>query len=343
MLKNMVYAYSVLRSVNFFAQSSLLPLIEYAATKKTSRAPAQIKEQLAISLIKLNQLFKMDAQNIVDGAYPARVLFEESPLSHYSRIPLLLKDAFRAAKQRDQKKAHVFKKTESDYLETMPDYFLRNFHFQNDGYLSDESAALYDHQVEVLFAGTANAMRRMIIPSLKRHFQTTTGEGLHFLEIGSGTGSLTKFIAMALPKARITCVDLSPHYLARAKVKLKNFKRIDFLQGRGEDLKFKDNTFDAVFSCYLFHELPEAIRTKVLEEKLRVLKPSGYVAILDSIQKDDDENLNWALHDFPIQFHEPFYKNYVERKIEDQLADLAVTGVTTEIGFFTKLVSANKT
>lgn len=342
MLKNFAYAYSVLRSVNYFTQSSLLPLVEYAATKKTSRDPAQLKDQLTASLPKLDQLFKRDAQNIASGVYPAKVLFEESPVSHYARIPLLLKDAFRAAKQRNQKKAHVFKETEKDYLDTMPEYFLRNFHFQKDGYLSDESAALYDHQVEVLFAGTANAMRRMLIPALKRHFQTTTGEGLHFLEVGSGTGSLTRFIAMALPKAQITCVDLSPHYLARAKAKLKNFKRIGFLAGKAEDLNFKNNSFDAVFSCYLFHELPQEVRRQALAEKLRVLKPSGLLGITDSIQKDDDPSLNWALQQFPTQFHEPFYKNYVENKIEDELANLQVQQVNTEIGFLTKLVTATK-
>lgn len=342
MLKNIAYAYSVLRSVNYFAQSSLLPVVEYAATQKTSRDPAQMKEQLAISLPKLDQLFKRDAQNIANGVYPAKVLFEESPMAHYTRIPLLLKDAFRAAKQRDQKKAHVFKETEKDYLDNMPEYFLRNFHFQKDGYLSDESAALYDHQVEVLFAGTANAMRRMLIPSLKRHFQTTTGEGLHFLEVGSGTGSLTKFIAMALPKAQITCIDLSPHYLERAKAKLKGFKRINFLQGKAEDLNFKDNSFDAVFSCYLFHELPQDVRRLVMAEKLRVLKSSGLMGITDSIQKDDDPSLNWALKQFPTQFHEPFFKNYVENKIEDELANLRVEQINTEIGFLTKLVTAVK-
>lgn len=39
-----------------------------------------------------------------------------------------------------------------------PDYLKRNYHFHTDGYFSDESARPYEHQVEVLFAGTAGPM-----------------------------------------------------------------------------------------------------------------------------------------------------------------------------------------
>ena len=64
------------------------------------------------------------------------------------------------------------KKRTSDFpkrinLESYPDYYLQNFHHQTDGYLSDYSAGLYDIQVEILFNGTADAMRRRIISPLK--------------------------------------------------------------------------------------------------------------------------------------------------------------------------------
>ena len=48
-----------------------------------------------------------------------------------------------------------------------PDYYLQNFHHQTDGYLSDHSAGIYDIQVEILFNGSADAMRRRIIKPLK--------------------------------------------------------------------------------------------------------------------------------------------------------------------------------
>ena len=51
-----------------------------------------------------------------------------------------------------------------------PDYYLQNFHFQSGGWLTEDSAHRYDTQVEVLFKGTANAMRRMALPELARDF-----------------------------------------------------------------------------------------------------------------------------------------------------------------------------
>lgn len=341
-IKNISYGLGLAKAMNYTAQGALLPLIDSLAQGQNKKNFKDFKKNLQLALPKVEKVLKKDAENIALGLYPPTVLFEENPVSHYLRVPRLLADAFRASRQRLNRKSDVFDAKDSDYITEVPEYYRRNFHFQKGGYLNDESAELYDHQVEVLFSGTAQAMRRMIIPSLKKHFETTDGEGLKFLEIGSGTGTLTRLIAEALPKAQITCVDLSPHYLNHAHSKLKKYKRIDFVRGHGENLSFKDNTFDAVFSCYLFHELPESIRKKVLKEKLRVLKPAGYLGLMDSIQKDDDETLNWALREFPTQFHEPFFKNYVDSKIEDRFADLAVSEITTEINFLTKLVTATK-
>ena len=44
---------------------------------------------------------------------------------------------------------------------------MRNFHHQTDGYLSDFSASIYDLQVEILFNGSADSMRRRIIKPIK--------------------------------------------------------------------------------------------------------------------------------------------------------------------------------
>lgn len=333
---------AMMRSANFTAQKLLLPLVERLATGTNARSMAQFKDDLVTALPKVEKLMKHDIDNISRGLYPAEVLFEESPWNHFSRLPFLFADAFRAARQKKEKRSDVFNAEDLEYVSESPEYFRRNFHFQKGGYLSDDSAQLYDHQVEVLFSGTAQAMRRQIIPGLKAHFKGSDGEGLKFLELGSGTGSLTRNIALAFPKAQIVCVDVSPHYLNFAQRKLSDFKRISYLQGLAENLSFKDESFDAVFSCYLFHELPEKIRSQVVKEKLRVLKKKGFLGIVDSLQLDDDPDMNWALSQFPIDFHEPFYKNYTQKKLEALLENNNVTALSSETAFLTKIVSAVK-
>jgi ubiquinone/menaquinone biosynthesis C-methylase UbiE len=149
-------------------------------------------------------------------------------------------------------------------------------------------------------------------------------------------------LALAFPRAQITCVDLSPMYLAKARERLKDFKNIKFVQGPAEKLKFKAKTFDAVVSCFLFHELPMPIREKVLSEAKRCVQASGFIGMVDSIQKNDGPEFQWALKQFPLDFHEPFYKNYVQHPMEAQFETLGLKNVQTELGFLSKAVTGIK-
>ena len=230
-LKQVNYGLSLAKALNYTAQGALLPLVDRLANGRRTNDFKQFKENLQQAIPRVEKVLKQDVENIAAGHYPAQVIFQENPLSHYLRVPKLLADAFRASKQRTQKKSDFFEAKDSEFLEEVPEYFRRNFHFQKGGYLNDDSAALYDHQVEVLFSGTAQVMRRQIIPVMKNHFNHSDGEGLRLLEIGCGTGSLTRSMALAFPKAQITCLDISPHYLKQAQKNLAEFKRINFVQG----------------------------------------------------------------------------------------------------------------
>jgi hypothetical protein len=75
---------------------------------------------------------------------------------------------------------------------------------------------------------------------------------------------------------------------------------------------------------------------------VRVLKTNGLFAIADSLQRDDDLDLNWALSQFPQDFHEPFYKNYTQKKIEDAMITYPLKDIVTDIAFLTKIVSGRK-
>ena len=204
-------------------------------------------------------------------------------------------------------------------MDELPRYYRRNFHFQTDGYLSEHSAELYEHQVEILFQGAADAMRRMLIAPMKNRLLSPDGAGLRLLEIGAGTGRATRFVQQAFPKARITCVDLSDAYLKAAQKQLRRSYRVDFVQADGAKLSFEDEPFDGVYSVFLFHELPLEERLAVLRESYRVLKPRGVVALVDSLQLNDRSDFESLLEKFPQDFHEPFYRNYTENPMEELL------------------------
>ncbi len=185
-------------------------------------------------------------------------------------------------------------------------------------------------------------MRRLVLPPLAAHFPEQDGRGLHFLELGSGTGSATQSVARCFPEAKITCLDLSHPYTRHARKQLERFDRVDCVQGDAAQLDFGDERFDAVYSVFLFHELPLPVRENVLAEVRRVLRPGGFFGLVDSLQKGDDPELDWALEFFPREFHEPYYSNYAANPMETLVEHAGLEGVRSGTGYLAKWVSARR-
>jgi len=310
-----IYAYTRTRALGFTAEGFLLNLAGLLTPGKRKSLP-----DLPVDLIpevgaRARELLIRDAERIAQGVISPRVLIPEHPRIHLQRLPALLMDSVGLGARRFKGRTTEFSKKAAELLDELPRYYRRNFHFQTDGYLSEDSGEIYEHQVEILFGGTADAMRRLLIPSLKEAYGD--GRGTRFLEIGAGTGRMTRFIAQNFPKAQIVATDLSAPYLQVARRKLDPYSRVSFLQAAGEQLPFRDSGFDAVISCFLFHELPEEVRKNVLRESLRVLKPGGRIGLIDSLQKQDAEELSRIFELFPALFHEPYYRNYSETPMED--------------------------
>ncbi len=329
-----IYSFALARSVSFLAQNLLLVLL---AEKSRVRNPEFAKNLKSI-FKDISNLLKEDAENIALGIYPVSVLKPESWQKSFTRYPQILLDAFSISRRRLAKKNHDFNQEAEQYLRDVPDYFRRNFHFQTGGYLTEKSADLYEHQVEILFSGAADAMRRLLLAPMKEHFPNSQGEGLHFLEVAGGTGRLSRFVKLTFPKAKITVLDLSHPYLKKAQENLAEFSKVDFIQGDAAALPFKDQQFDAVISCFLFHELPYEERKRVLSEAVRVTKPGGFCGLVDSLQNEDRSEFDWALKQFPVDFHEPFYKNYLQNPMEGLLQQAGFEKVERKVGFFSKAV-----
>ena len=154
------------------------------ARAKRGRPP---QKALEVTLSRLFELLKRDAALIGQGDAPLSVLTPQDPLGHGIRLLRILADGTAVGKRRRTHSAREFTKDARRWLDELPAYYRRNFHYQTDGYLSAHSAALYEHQVELLFRGGADPMRRMIIPPLRAHLQragaSDDGAGLHFLEL----------------------------------------------------------------------------------------------------------------------------------------------------------------
>ena len=228
-----------------------------------------------------------------------------------------------------------------------PDYYLQNFHYQTDGYLSDMSANLYDLQVEILFNGAADAMRRRILDPLKQGLQAfaqVPPQQQKVLDIACGTGRTLKMLRGTLPKVSLFGADLSPAYLRKANQLLSEIsgELPQLVQANAEELPYLDNYFHGLTSVFLFHELPAAARQNVINEAYRVLQPGGVLVICDSMQASDSPDFQTMMDNFPAIFHEPYYRHYTTDNLEERLMTAGFTNLKVENHFVSKYWTASK-
>jgi len=102
------------------------------------------------------------------------------------------------------------------------------------------------------------------------------------LDIGCGTGTFATLVKKRFPKVEVIGLDPDQKALARAKRKSDRAGvSIQFDRGFADDLPYESNSFDVVFSSFMFHHLEGKDREKTLREVRRVLKPVGAFYLLD--------------------------------------------------------------
>jgi ubiquinone/menaquinone biosynthesis C-methylase UbiE len=227
-------------------------------------------------------------------------------------------------------------------LRPYPSYYLRNFHYQSDGYLSDRSARLYDQQVEVLFLGSADAMRRQALPPLSAFLRGRRVAETRLVDIGCGTGRFLEAIKGSYPRMPVIGLDLSPHYLARARLRLRRWSRVLAVQGLAEALPITDGGVDVATCVYLLHEVPGEARRQIAAEVARVLAPGGRLLCVDSIQLGDRADYDGMLRGFPHSFHEPYYADYIAADLVSLFAGAGLRFAGWERAFLSKVMVFDK-
>ncbi|GGB78852.1 methyltransferase [Henriciella pelagia] len=283
------------------------------------------------------RLFAKDRANIEAGLYPApedfRLVDLPKAVKRARHFMEDVEDVDRRRVARDG--AEV--RDRLDGHNRYPAYYRQNFHYQTDGWLSDESAKLYDHQVEALFTGSADAMRRAALAEIARELKGRDQREVRLMDLACGTGRFLRETMRAFPRLQASGLDLSPNYAERARMQVAPWPQVDIIEGLAEALPLEDASLDVVVSIYLFHELPEKARRDVMAEVSRVLKPGGVFIIADSLQFKDNEKLDGILEYFPEGFHEPYYKAYLGWDFAAPMQEAGFALERTEIAFLTKV------
>ena len=112
------------------------------------------------------------------------------------------------------------------------------------------------------------------------------------LDVGCGSGALSIACAKKNPGAQIIGIDRWGKEYASFSKKLcesnsaaEGVNNTSFRQGDACKLDFDDESFDAVTSNYVYHNIPSKDRQEILLETLRTLKKGGTFAIHDIMSK----------------------------------------------------------
>lgn len=112
------------------------------------------------------------------------------------------------------------------------------------------------------------------------------------LDIGCGSGALAIAVAKRNPDAKIIGLDRwGTEYsnfnknLCEKNAAAEGVSNTEFVRGDAVKLDFPDESFDSVFSNYVYHNIKGKDRQELLLETLRVLKKGGTFAIHDLFTK----------------------------------------------------------
>ncbi len=178
---------------------------------------------------------------------------------------------------------------------TYPAYYTTSFHAYDEGNLGWLPAM----EVDV----AARAVHARIWPegderagitgdaSLRQSYHQILKETLpsaphSIIDMGASAGRSTFALQETFPAAQLIGVDLSAYFLtvarhAEAQQVDQNKPSIRWVHAAAEDTGLPDSSAELVSACLVFHELPTSAAQDILAEAYRLVRPGGYLAIMD--------------------------------------------------------------
>ena len=100
--------------------------------------------------------------------------------------------------------------------------------------------------------------------------------GVNWLDVGCGSGTLTKLILQTQKPSKIISIDSSEEFISYAK-KILNNPVIKFDVEKAESLNIESGSIDAIVSGLVLNFIPQ--REVAIREMMRVAKPGGTIGI----------------------------------------------------------------
>src|SRR5262245_745970 len=143
--------------------------------------------------------------------------------------------------------------------------------------IAQADKVLQERIAEILELRAADPRQRAMLRSYLSEMQPPGGAIV--LDVGCGTGAVSRVLAEIPEIAEVVGLDPSPIFIEKAQELGKGRSGLSFRIGDGRALPFPDTSFDVVvFHTTLCH-VPEPERA--LHEAYRVLRSGGWLAVFD--------------------------------------------------------------
>lgn len=210
---------------------------------------------------------------------------------------------------------------------TYPEYYLCSFHAYEKGNLSWDAALEVEVAAYAVHAGICpdagakgDAMLRQSYHDAVKEYITIQPQDI--LDLGCSVGMSTFALQNAYPQANVTGVDLSPYFLTVAQYNSRQrHARMNWLHAMAESTGLPGASCDLVSACLLFHELPQTAAKQIFREARRLLRPGGYLTIMDMNPKSEIYAKMPPYILTLLKSTEPYLDQYFALDIEQELVN----------------------
>jgi ubiquinone/menaquinone biosynthesis C-methylase UbiE len=228
-----------------------------------------------------------------------------------------------------------------------PDYYLTSFHAYDEGNMGWTPAM----EVEV----ASLAVHARLWPELGIKGDAQLRQSYHdvltvqlpdtlhdIVDLGCGVGMSTQALQAMFPMATMTGVDLSPYFLAIARYRdQQRLARpesssspphaIRWVHRAAENTHLPAHSYDLVSACLVFHELPQQAARNILSEARRIIRPGGYLSIMD-MNPGCDTFMKMPSFVFTLlKSTEPYLDEYLSLDLEQAIYDAGFQRPTVTI------------
>lgn len=131
---------------------------------------------------------------------------------------------------------------------------------------------------------------KTVAEKMAQHYKLEPGQKV--LDVGCGKAHLLYELTQVVPGLEVTGLDSSVYALENAKEEVIG----DLIIGKAQELPFKTNSFDFVFSLATLHNLKIYDLKKAVQEINRVSKDKSYIMVESYRNEEEEVNLlYWQL------------------------------------------------